>query len=187
MTRDELAQWFRNLHGELRGFFLVRRVAAADTDDLVQEVFVNMLRYSIGEQVDNPRSYLFTTALRVLFDTRLIAVRRAKHWPLIRADVPRTDPSPEGLIGDEQVLARVREEVDRLPPRQRRLITLHMDEQLTYPQLAQALGITERMVLRDLRKAYETLRIALQSYRTYARGAHQQGDTEDAECERIAV
>jgi RNA polymerase sigma factor (sigma-70 family) len=51
--------------------------------------------------------------------------------------------------------------VDRLPPRQREVLLLHVNEGLTYKQIAQQRGLTYRIVLRDLTRAYSTLRIQL--------------------------
>jgi DNA-directed RNA polymerase specialized sigma24 family protein len=45
-----------------------------------------------------------------------------------------------------------------LPRRQRDLLLLHVDGGLTYQQIAQHRGLTYRIVLRDLTRAYSTLR-----------------------------
>ena len=51
--------------------------------------------------------------------------------------------------------------MDRLPPRQREVLLLHVNEGLTYKQIAQQRGLTYRIVLRDLTRAYSTLRMQL--------------------------
>jgi RNA polymerase sigma-70 factor (ECF subfamily) len=51
--------------------------------------------------------------------------------------------------------------VQRLPPRQREVLLLHVNEGLTYKQITDRLGISPRIVLRDLTKAYSHLRTQL--------------------------
>ena len=48
-----------------------------------------------------------------------------------------------------------------LPPRQRQVLLLHVNEGLTYKQIAVRLSVTYRVVLRDLTRAYSQLRIQL--------------------------
>ena len=51
--------------------------------------------------------------------------------------------------------------VQRLPPRQREVLLLHVNEGLTYKQITDRLGLSPRVVLRDLTRAYSQLRSQL--------------------------
>ena len=56
----------------------------------------------------------------------------------------------------------LREEIDLLPQRQRELLLLHLsDELLSHTAIAQRRGLTPRVVLRDLTRAYAKLRARL--------------------------
>ena len=48
-----------------------------------------------------------------------------------------------------------------LPQRQRIVLLLHVNEGMTYKQIASRLGLTYRAVLRDLTRAYSQLRLQL--------------------------
>jgi len=52
----------------------------------------------------------------------------------------------------------VRAAVAKLPPRQQEVLLLHVNEGLTYMQIAQQKQLTYRVVLRDLTRAYSRLR-----------------------------
>lgn len=58
-------------------------------------------------------------------------------------------------------MMRIREEVHKLPPRQRTVLIDHVERGLTYKEIARERGMTERIVLRDLSRAYATMRINL--------------------------
>ena len=51
--------------------------------------------------------------------------------------------------------------MQRLPPRQREVLLLHVNEGLTYKQITDRLGLSPRVVLRDLTRAYSQLRTQL--------------------------
>jgi RNA polymerase sigma factor (sigma-70 family) len=55
----------------------------------------------------------------------------------------------------------MQEAVDKLPRRQREVLLLHVNEGLTYKQIAERLGLTYRVILRDLTRAYSQLRMQL--------------------------
>lgn len=57
-------------------------------------------------------------------------------------------------------MAATMEQVNALPPRQRASLLDHMDG-LTYKQIAKRRGMTERIVLRDLVRAFATLRMRM--------------------------
>ena len=50
-----------------------------------------------------------------------------------------------------------------MPERQRQVLLLHVNEGLTYKQIADRLGVTYRIVLRDLTRAYASLRMQLKA------------------------
>jgi DNA-directed RNA polymerase specialized sigma24 family protein len=62
-----------------------------------------------------------------------------------------SQPQISGVPSDVQIA------FDRLPTRQREELLLHVNEGLTYKQIAQQKGLTYRIVLRDLARAYGAL------------------------------
>ncbi len=50
--------------------------------------------------------------------------------------------------------------VDKLPPRQRQALLMHVGQGKNYREIARELGVTQAIVLKDLMKAYSTLRMS---------------------------
>lgn len=163
-TRDKrLTEWFGQWRNPIRSWLRNRAsVPPGDINDLAQEVFVRLLRYSDDIAVDNPQGYLFRIAANVANEWRDRARVRKPHddsW----LDELQIDASeePENALARARANEYVQEAVDRLPPRQREVLLLHVNEGLTYKQIAQQRGLTYRIVLRDLSTAYSTLRMRL--------------------------
>ena len=68
------------------------------------------------------------------------------------------DDEPENAVERSVLQEHVRAAVQELPERQRRMLTLHVVDNLTYVDIANRLGLTRRMVKRDLALAYSRLR-----------------------------
>jgi RNA polymerase sigma factor (sigma-70 family) len=161
--RHRLASWFREWRRPIR-HWLSRRssVPTADLDDVAQEVFLRLLRYSDAVVVDNPQGYLFRIAANVASEWRERARVRRPHdqsW-LQELQIDAAD-EPENAAARSLVQEHVQAAVQRLPQRQRVVLLLHVNDGLTYLQIAQQLGLSYRAVLRDLTRAYSQLRMQL--------------------------
>ena len=62
---DDLAAWMEQYAPALRRYFM-KKVSAAEADDLVQDVFVKMQARGSSAPVENVEGYLFRTAANVL-------------------------------------------------------------------------------------------------------------------------
>lgn len=137
-------------------------VPAADIDDLAQEVFLRLLRYSNDTNVENPQGYLFRIAANVANEWRERARVRHPHDNVWLDDLQvDANSQPENATRTDDRDRLVQEAVQQLPQRQREILLLHVNDGLTYKQIAQAKGLTYRIVLRDLTKAYSSLRLQL--------------------------
>ncbi|MFC4314931.1 RNA polymerase sigma factor [Steroidobacter flavus] len=163
-NRDgRLIEWFGKWRKPIRSWLRNRAsVPPGDIDDLAQEVFLRLLRYSDDVAVDNPQGYLFRIAANVANEWRERSRVRKPHddsW-LDELQIEARD-EPENAFARTRADEYVQRAVDRLPPRQREVLLLHVNEGLTYKQIAQQRGLTYRIVLRDLTRAYSTLRMQL--------------------------
>ena len=158
-----LIEWFGKWRKPIRSWLRNRAsVPPGDIDDLAQEVFLRLLRYSDDIAVDNPQGYLFRIAANVANEWRERSRIRKPHddsW-LEELQIEAGD-EPENAFARSRATEYVQAAVDRLPPRQREVLLLHVNEGLTYKQIAQQRGLTYRIVLRDLTRAYSTLRMQL--------------------------
>ena len=160
---NRFAEWFREWRKPVR-HWLSRRasVPAAELDDLAQEVFLRLLRYSEKTAVDNPLGYLLRVAGNVASEWRERARVSKPHDQQWLDDlIVEPDQEPENAVTQERTDENVQAAVDTLPYRQRQVLLLRVNEGLTYKQIAERLGLSPRVVLRDLSRAYSQLRLRL--------------------------
>ena len=82
----------------------------------------------------------------------------------IRAD-PVTSPPPDRDADLGEIERAVKAAVERLPPRSRQVFRLSRDTGLTYPQIAETLGISIKTVETLMGRALKSIRERLAVYR----------------------
>lgn len=156
-----LTGWFRDLHAPLRRFIGRRRpVASADLDDVAQEVYLRLLRYDRAELIEDPKGYLFRIAANVASEWAMRARERLPHAACWLDDLV----DDRDVLGDAERATRaaeVRAAVEALSPRARDVLRLRFAEDLTNEVIASRLGLTRRIVRRELAQAYALLRLRL--------------------------
>jgi RNA polymerase sigma factor (sigma-70 family) len=162
MNHEQMTEWFKKWRKPIRSWLRNRAsVPPGDIDDLSQEVFLRLLRYSNETVVENPQGYLFRIAANVANEWRERARVRKPHDDAWLEDLIDESDTPEAAHWREQLGRRINDAVDALPDRQGLILLMHVNDRLTYKQIAVDLGITYRIVLRDLTRAYTTLRFEL--------------------------
>lgn len=149
----------------IRSWFTSRDASPpSGVDDLAQEVFDRLRRYGDDVAVDNPQGYLFRIAANVATEWRERSLPRAandRSW-IDQLQVDPVDHRDQAAF-QARVSKHMQAAVNTLPKRQRDVLLLHVNEGLTYKQIADRLGITYRIVLRDLTRAYGALRMQLKA------------------------
>lgn len=79
---------------------------------------------------------------------------------LSSTNTDETDDADE-LISHTLAVRHLRESLEQLPSHERQVLLLHVNNGLTYWEIAARLGIAEEVVLRDLAHAYSQLRLEL--------------------------
>jgi RNA polymerase sigma-70 factor (ECF subfamily) len=143
-------------------------VPVADIDELSQEVFLRLLRYTEEVAAENPKGHLFRIAANVANEWRERSRAEARG-----GDAKLTDQKwleelriePEAAGAEDVPMSPPAEElqalVNELPARQRAVLLLHVNEGLTYKEIAARLGTSSRGVLHDLTSAYTRLRLQM--------------------------
>ncbi len=159
------SSWFGRFRKPIRSWFSPRSSAPkTGVDGLSQEVFQRLLRYGDDVAVENPQGYLFRIAANVASEWRDRSHGRQaddRGW----IDQLQIDPfeQSDSAMFQARVSKHLQGAVNTLPKRQRDVLLLHVNEGLTYKQIADRLGITYRIVLRDLTRAYGALRMQLKA------------------------
>lgn len=167
LVGEDVARWekaARHYAGPLRGFFIKRVNNTADVDDLVQEVFVQLIQrernQKNGEAVQHLEQYIFQTAANVLRDRgRRDKVRhRDEHESYEESEHGFvTEITPERIALGEEEIARVDAVLRQLPERTRDVFILRWVNRHTFPEIARKLGMTKRHAQRHMATALKHL------------------------------
>jgi RNA polymerase sigma-70 factor (ECF subfamily) len=132
--------------------------SAADAEDIVQEAFVRFWR---KEHDISNRGLLYATVRSIALDFLRRDSRRAKRESTAMSDV---DPSvePQFEMEDDSQRALVAA-VDLLPAEQREVLTLKIWNELTFAEIASALGISQNTAASRYRYALAALKKHLPS------------------------
>lgn len=138
----------------LRRYFS-KRVPAAEVDDLVQEVLLNLHGRQKDTAIENVQGYLFTVAAHVL-------IRRHRLRGTFPHEAGILSPtmdmlSPERILIGRQRLAAALDVIRSLSPRTRQVFVLHRFEQMTYPKIAAHLAISVSAVEKHIMIALRAL------------------------------
>jgi len=130
-----------------------------DTKDIVQEVFSSLWihRENLLDKT-NLSAYLYVQARnRVL---NVIASQKVRSNYLI--SIAQYADSPcnitEELLDSEELLKRVQQEIDRLPPKMREIFELSRKDDLSHREIAERLHISPETVKKQIKNALKILK-----------------------------
>lgn len=155
-------------HGQrLRRFLAVRlRNATADLPDLVQEVFLRLLRVHRHETIRSPEAYLFTVASHVLHQhtLRQSAIPQALeiNEVLVESEAPESDPLTQA--DTQQRVERLNRVLDQLSPKAHAALVLHRRDGLSIEEIGVQLGVSRNVAKKHLAKALAHCRQRLRGY-----------------------
>lgn len=157
VRRDqELRAWMIQYGPGIRRF-LLKRVGAAEVDDLVQEVFLSMQARSAASDIENVEGYLFRTAVSVLARRHRQTSRWGRQEPLDAVEEELDDLSPERILIAKEAVGRVVTALKGLPRRRAQAFALSRFEHLSNEDVARRMGISVKAVEDLLRRALQQL------------------------------
>lgn len=164
-ARERLVgELMRDHDAALRRFLRGRLAVEADREDLLQEIYLRVVRYQVPERIEqNPRAFLFTVATNLIQDRarRRSARRESAHVPLDELDVPG-HPTAEVLLEGKEALMTLRAAIVGLPEPCRRVFIKCRFEDKTYREVAESEGISVSMVEKHVSHALRVLRQSLE-------------------------
>lgn len=142
----------------LRRFVSSRlRSASSEVPDVVQEVYLRLLRVPEHESIRNPQAYLFTVARHVIYQHKLSGLASpesldsAACLPELESLVDPDDPSETAEIRQRQdMLDRILRE---LSAKCRAAFILHRRHGYSLEEVGAQLGISRPMVKKHMAKA----------------------------------
>ena len=147
-----------------------------DAEDIAQDVFIKVFRSLDRFRYDAQlTSWLYRIVMNACIDLK------RRHAPagwapftedaeLRMANTPEDGPGPEEQAYGGQLGEVLEAEIARLPPGQRLVFTMRHHEGLKLSEIADALGLAEGTVKRQLHAAVHRLRAALTSARVTTGG-----------------
>ncbi len=143
--------------------FLTRKVGnSEDASDIAQEAFLRMHKYRQEADLTNARAFLFRTANNLAVDyfrhekvhDRYMATEMLPH-EFTEDDAA---PSAEREVSAEEELARISDILEQLPDKARKAFLLHRNAEMSYPQIAQEMGVSTSMVEKYIIQALKLIR-----------------------------
>lgn len=164
-----IARWQRPLHG-----FAYRYLQnSTDANDLVAETFVRLHQQRLRLRPDTRLSaWLFTTLANLCHNHH----RWLRRHPTVALEAPAAsdsagpqaalglasgDPSPDVALEQDETLAVVRAAIERLPHDLKVTLLLHYYEHLSYREIGEITGCSDRGVETRLYRARQQLRESL--------------------------
>ncbi|SEE50766.1 sigma-70 family RNA polymerase sigma factor [Pseudomonas kilonensis] len=142
-------------HGWLQGWLRKRLGNTFDAADLAQDTFVRVIKARTALDIREPRPYLSMIAKGLLIDLFRRRSLEQSYLEVLAAMPQEQHPSLE----EQAIMLQALLEIDRLllglGPRVRQAFILSQFDGLTYPQIAERLGVSVRTVNNHMAKAME--------------------------------
>jgi len=131
---------------------------AADTEDVVQEVFLQAHQMAQSEPI-----HCWQALLRRLAACRALDRLRARrqHAELPEMALASSQPGPEAVLMEQELAHRLRDALTHLPAREAEVFCLRYFEDLAYEEIARHVGISSGAVATALHKARAKLEMHL--------------------------
>lgn len=163
---DRLERIFRDHHAQV--FRAAQRItgSASDAEDVVQTVFLRLLRLERGEDLsETPASYLHRAAVNASLDL----VRTRRTWKLTSLEdaaphlVEDEDRGPERIRADGALRAQLRRALAEMSPRTAEIFALRYFEGYDNHEIAKMLHASRSTVAVLLHRARARLKKELKS------------------------
>lgn len=159
---------FAQKGASLSSYFMRRVAHRWDAQDLVQEVYLRLLRIepSDAASIRNPEAYLFTVAANLIKER---AVTRQQHTHggdeldevLGHVAVPcNAEADMDGELRRQRLAALL----GRLSPKCRAVMVMHYRDEMSYREIAERLSISTNMVKKYIVKGLAVCRQGMVSY-----------------------
>lgn len=161
MAGSVLAQTFMDYRQQLLRY-LRARGAGDDAEDLLQDLWIKA-QSGDGEDVQDPRSYLFRMAHNVMLDRIRAGSRRTNREAIYRVDIRSESgdvsdiPSIDRILIAKQRLQATERVLAALGPKTDYIFRRHRIDEIAQKQIADELGLTLSAVEKQLQKAYRAL------------------------------
>ena len=145
-------------HGARLQRFLATKLPTArqDLPDIIQEVYLRLMRVRRHEEIRSPQAYMYTVAFHVLYQYRISAAQLPESVDILDtlADCESyAEPDSLNLVDARQRLAKMEHALGQLPENVQRAFVLCRRFGYSLEEVAEQLGVSRPMVKKYLKRA----------------------------------
>ncbi|OAI23665.1 sigma-70 family RNA polymerase sigma factor [Methylomonas koyamae] len=146
LTNEALSQLYREHHSWLLGWLNKRVQCRLQAEDHAQDTFVRVMASGRSPDLNEPRPYLATIAKNLLINHLRRATLEQVYLERISALPEATALSMEENALILETLQEIDELLNRLPEKARKAFFMSQIDGLTYIEIAEKLGVSDRMI-----------------------------------------
>lgn len=141
-----IAELFESHNRALTRFLTARLKSSQDAKEVAQEAYIRMLQLNAPGGVSYLRAFLFKTAANLAADRLKSSARRGRIDELVFFDSSDSTASAESCVAAAQELSTLLQAVEQLPAKCRYAFLMHRFYGHELAEVAQSMGLSERMV-----------------------------------------
>lgn len=155
---------FSATRDEIFSFFMRRLRCPETAADLAQETYLRLHQSERRNPADNPRALAFRIAANLVVDYLRKQTVKSRYESahddeaLAAETVPSPNLVPEQAVSLGQTMDRLKAALSELPVDSRTALLWSSTDGLTYGQIAERLGVSERMVAKRVAQALKHCR-----------------------------
>ena len=143
---QRISRLFSEHNDSLIQFLATRLRSVQEAKEVAQEAYVRLLSLEDSGAVSFLRAFLFKTAANLAVDRIRSRNRQRQALDAGLCDESRETPTPDREAASAQEMEIVRRLVGELPPKCRRAFLLHRVHGAEFSEIAEEMGLSERMV-----------------------------------------
>ncbi|SDF60541.1 RNA polymerase sigma factor [Chitinophaga filiformis] len=151
---------YENYHKKLFGYAYKILKLEHEAKDIVQEIFTNIWQEGIRGHSGpiNIKPYLYQSVRNKIIDLARKNKNVQAYFEEQRTKMVTSHLSADKPILTEEVISIIEGEFANLTPRRRQVLTMFVEENMSYREIAKELGISEGTVLSVIRAARDIVR-----------------------------
>ena len=154
-----------NYYRELVWFLNAKLGNRQVAEDVVHDAYVRVLERVGDEPIEQPRAFLYRTALNLVIDGhRRSNLRKAEPLEVLDGEERFFSPSPQVLMDHDQRLDMIQKALAELPAACRECFLLRKIEGLSHPEIAERLGVSRSVVEKHIVNAMKHCRVRIRQW-----------------------
>lgn len=152
-TSDTIANLYKENHGWLYNWLRKTLRSKDQAEDVLQDTFVKIMQMKDIVGIQQPQSYIYSTAKRIIIDqARRQKIEQAYLEYISQFEEDYCTPSPEQAILAIETLDQMASILSHLDERARQILLMHYVEGIPQNVIAEHMNISSKTVHRDLIK-----------------------------------